>query len=200
MPQQAQVTSFDALEAFHAQLIVYLTKARAATDDVTGDVKRTRAWLQSDQRRTLEALVRHRAKELEQAQQELFSSRVSQLENASTAQNAAVARARRAFDAAQAKLTVLKKWDRRYDNEVALLAKPVDGLRGFLAKDLREAVFSLEQALRTLDDYAGRGGLISFSPPGAVGKISAPPGEEESSPEKISETADKSGGLEGRQS
>jgi len=189
MPSPAQVTSFDALETFRAQLIVYLTKARAATDDVMGDVVRTRAWLQSDQRTFLEAQVRRRTKELEQAQQELLSSRVSQREASSTAQAMAVTRSKRALEEAQAKLAVLKKWNRRFDNEVALLAKPVDGLRGFLAKDLGAVVFSLEQTLRTLDDYAGRGGLISLSQPG----------NEEFKPGKISETVDKPGGIEGQQ-
>ncbi|MBI5772305.1 MAG: hypothetical protein HZA89_01010 [Verrucomicrobia bacterium] len=197
MPQQAQVTSLDALETFRAQLLVYLTKARAATDDVMGDVTRTRAWVQSDQRRVLEAQLHRRTKELEQAQQELLSSRVSQLKEASSAQVMAVTRARRALDAAQDKLAVLKKWNRRYDNEVSLLAKPVDRLRGFLAKDLREAVFSLEQTLRTLDDYASRGGFGPPNPPVNPGKIPAEAGGE--LPAKIiSESAGEPGKLGGQ--
>lgn len=168
MPTQAQVTSLDALETFRAQLVVYLEKARAAADDVMSDVSRTRAWLQTDQRAALEGQVRRRMKALELAQQELFSSRVSQLDDQPAVKVMAVTRAKRSLAEAQAKLTVLKQWARRYDNETAPLAKPVDKFRSFLVTDLQAAVFSLEQTLRTLDDYTGRGGFSSTSQPASA--------------------------------
>lgn len=163
MPQQAQITSLDALATFRSQLLVYLAKTRTATADVLDDVARTRVWLQDGQRAFWEAQVRRCQKELEMAQQELFSSRVSRLEAASSAKVMAVTRAQRALAAAEEKLAAVKRWSRRYDNEVAPLAKPVDNLRSFLTTELREAVFVLEQTLRTLDDYAGRGGFGSPS-------------------------------------
>ena len=48
MPHSAKVTSFEALDAFKASLIVYLEKAGCVLDDGSDDVVRTRIWLQSD--------------------------------------------------------------------------------------------------------------------------------------------------------
>ena len=45
MPERAHVTSVDALELFRSQLIVYLSKARPALDEVSAEVVRTRVWL-----------------------------------------------------------------------------------------------------------------------------------------------------------
>src|SRR5438046_9744601 len=74
MPQRAQVTSVEALEAFRASLIVYLSKARPTLEEVSADVLRTRLWLENEQRTHWENQVRRRHKELEQAQKALFSA------------------------------------------------------------------------------------------------------------------------------
>ena len=53
MEGQARVGSIDALEAFRAALIRYTERAKRALDDVTGEVKRTRGWLETDGHITL---------------------------------------------------------------------------------------------------------------------------------------------------
>ena len=50
MEGQARVGSIDAIQDFRAALIRYAERARRALDDVTGEVKRTRGWLESEQR------------------------------------------------------------------------------------------------------------------------------------------------------
>ena len=67
MPQQAQVRSVDALDSFRASLIVYLSQARPALEEVSAEVVRTRVWLETEQRNYWENQVRRRRKELEQA-------------------------------------------------------------------------------------------------------------------------------------
>ena len=74
MPERAHVTSVEALEEFRATLIVYLTKARPTLEEVSGDVMRTRLWLENEQRVHWEAQVRRRTKELEEAQAALFQA------------------------------------------------------------------------------------------------------------------------------
>ena len=79
MPDRAHVTSVDALESFRANLIVYLSKARPTLEEVSADVQRMRGWLESEQRTHWENELRQRSQALEEAQQALFSSKLSTL-------------------------------------------------------------------------------------------------------------------------
>ena len=72
MPEQARITSVEAIEAFRADLLVYLEKARNVVDEVSEEVTRTRAWLQDDRSRHWAQQVKRRTMELQERQQELF--------------------------------------------------------------------------------------------------------------------------------
>ena len=49
MGEQVKVTSLDALEAFRARLIVFITKAKRSVDMATDEVRRARQWLERRQ-------------------------------------------------------------------------------------------------------------------------------------------------------
>jgi hypothetical protein len=154
MPQRAIVTSVDALEEFRASLVVYLSKARPALEEESADIMRTRSWLEDEQRLYWESQVRRRAKELEQAQQALFSARISNLREASSAEIMAVNRAKRAFEEAEGKLKTLKHWNREFDHRTQPLVKQMEKLHTVLANDMVQAVAYLTQTINTLDAYA----------------------------------------------
>ncbi|SRR5712691_11790706 len=154
MAQRAQVTSVEALEDFRATLIVYLSKARPTLEEVSADVLRTRLWLENEQRTHWEIEVRRRHKELERAQQELFSARLSNLRKETAAEVMAVHRARRSLDEAQTKLLTLKRWLREFDAASQPLVKQMEKLHTVLANDMVKAVAYLGQAVNTLDAYA----------------------------------------------
>ncbi len=156
MPQQAQVTSVEALDLFRSQLIVFTEKARIAADDVMDDYNRTRQWLEHDRLEYWQAQIRRRSKDLENAQQELFSARLSNLQDTTSAQQQAVNRARRALDEAVTKVALVKKWTQRYENEAAPLAKQVDMLRSFIGHDLRDAAATLALMTTSLHAYLER--------------------------------------------
>jgi len=162
MPERAQVRSIDALEAFRSNLIVYLSKARPTLEEVSSDVQRMRGWLENEQRAHWENEVRRRSRALEEAQAALFSSRISRLSEASAAEQMAVQRTKRALDEAEAKLRVLKQWNRVFDNRVDPLVKQMEKLHTVLAHDMVQAVAFLTQAIRTLDAYA------RVAPPAAI--------------------------------
>jgi cyclopropane fatty-acyl-phospholipid synthase-like methyltransferase len=155
MPQKAHVTSVEAIEAFRANLINYVSKARPTLEEVSADVLRARSWLQNDQRTYWEAQVRRRAKELEEAQQALFSANIANLREQTSVEQAAYHRARRAFNEAQDKLRTLKKWNREFDGSVGPLVKQMEKLHTILANDLTQAIVYLAEVVRTLDAYAG---------------------------------------------
>jgi hypothetical protein len=84
----------------------------------------------------------------------------------------AVQRTKRARDEAEAKLRVLKQWNRVFDNRVDPLVKQMEKLHTVLAHDMVQAVAFLAQAIRTLDAYADvaqPGGFPGAAPPGRQG-------------------------------
>lgn len=154
MPQLAQVRSVDALDSFRASLIVYLSQARPALEEVTAEVVRTRVWLETEQRTYWESQVRRRRKELEQAQAALFSARIGNLRHESSAELMLVQRAKRALDEAENKLRVLKKWNQDFEGRVQPMVKQMEKLHTVLSNDMVKAVAYLAQVLNTLSAYA----------------------------------------------
>jgi len=171
MPDRAHVTSVDALEAFRSNLIVYLSKARPTLEEVSSDVQRMRGWLDGEQRMYWENEFRRRSRALQEAQAALFSSRLSRMREPSAAEQMAVQRTKRALDEAEAKLRVLKQWNRVFDNRVDPLVKQMEKLHTVLAHDMVKAVAFLAQAINTLQAYA------EIAPPAAAG---TPSGENKS--------------------
>jgi len=155
MAERAQVTSVEAIEAFRARLIVYLTKARAAVEEASAEVSRTRQWLEVDQRRYWEDQLRLRRKKLERAQNELSSARLSTLQDATGAQQMAVRKAREAVYEAEAKLNLLKRWDHELENRAEPLLRQTIHLQHALNNDLPKAIAYLAQTVKTLDEYSG---------------------------------------------
>ena len=154
MAERAQVSSIDALEAFRSNLVIYVSKARPALEEVSAEVVRTRSWLETEKRTYWENQVRRRRKELEAAQEALFSARISNLRKESAAEQLAFHRARRAVDEAEDKLHIVKKWTREYDSRVQPLLKQMEKLHTLLSHDLTLAVAYLTEALNLLAAYA----------------------------------------------
>jgi chromosome segregation ATPase len=154
MPDKAHVTSLDALDAFRANLIVYVSQARPALEEVAADVMRTRSWLENQQRSLWENQLRRRVKELERAQQSLFSARLGALRRETAADQMAVHRAKRAVEEAETKLRMIKKWLREFEGRVQPMVKQTEKLHTILTNDMVKAVAYLTQALDTLAAYA----------------------------------------------
>ena len=157
MAESARVSSIEAIAAFRARLLVFLTKSRPALEEVSGEIMRTRLWLQNDQRIHWEGQIRQRAKKLETAQHELYSARLARIREVTTAEQSAVNKTRRALDEAEEKLRTLKRWNRDFDSQVEPLVKQVDKLQTFLVHDLTKAGVHLAQILKSLDAYANAG-------------------------------------------
>ena len=153
MRAQAQVTSVEAIEAFRAELVVYLAAMKPVIEEVANEVMHTRTWLQDDQRRRWQQELRVRGRRLEDARQELFNASVSRVGEATSFQQMAVQRAQRDVRAAEDKLAAIKKWGRDLDNKAAPLVKQMEQLHGFLTVEMMRAVAYLDQALAALDAY-----------------------------------------------
>jgi hypothetical protein len=150
----AHVSSSDAIASFRASIISYLGRTRPIVEDVCDDVTRMRQWLEHDRRVHWENEVRRRTRELEAANQALYSARLSNLRDVTSAEQAAVLRARRGLTAAEEKLKVVKRWVREFDHRVGPLVKQLEQLRTMLSNDMPKAVLDLAQVLQRIDAYA----------------------------------------------
>ena len=168
MADKAHVTSTDALEAFRANLVLYVSRARPTVEEVSSDVLRTRLWLQNDQRLHWERQLRRRTKELEQAQAALSGARLSDLRGDKTVEQNAVRRAKAAIEEAEAKLKRLKQWNREFDTQVQPLVKQLEKLHTVLSNDMLLANAYLAKAINTLAEYA------EMAPPSLPSASSAP--------------------------
>jgi len=164
MPQKAHVTSLDALESFRSHLIVYVSQARPALEEVSSDVMRVKLWLENDQRTHWENEVRRRTKVLEQAQQSLFSARLGILRQESSAEQLLVHRAKRTLEEAETKLRMVKKWARDYDGRVQPLLKQIEKLHSVLSHDLVKAMAYLAEVIKTLAAYAETRPVTEIAP------------------------------------
>lgn len=154
MPEQARVTSLEALQTFRSNLIVYVSQARPLLEEVSAGVLRTHLWLENEQRSRWENQIRKQLKELHQAQQALFSAKLGSLSQGMSAEQLAVHRAKRTLEESETKLKIVKKWDRDYDGRAQPLVKQMEKLHTVLSTDMVQAIAYLTQAINTLSAYA----------------------------------------------
>ena len=154
---------------------------------------RTRQWVEHDQRVFWQKEMKVRHRELEQAQGELFSSRLSRIDTPSAAQQLAVQKATRAIRHAEEKLRILKKWDRELETRTEPSLKLVEQLHGFLTADMGKAVAYLTHIIQTLQAYSESGPAPVAMPSGAP----ADPTTTESEPAAGSTTETSANGQTG---
>jgi hypothetical protein len=188
MPDQAHVSSVDAVDLFRAALLVYVSKARPVLEDACDEVSRMRQWLQTSQRIHWENEVRKRTRILENAQQALLSANIANLREPGMAEKLAVTKAKRALTEAEDKLKQVKRWNRDFDQQVGPLVKQLEQVRTMLVNDMPKAAVHLSQVVKTLDAYANvapsSAGIPSL--PTDAKTEDAPANEEQASPKEIS--------------
>ncbi|WP_395718742.1 hypothetical protein [Prosthecobacter sp.] len=153
MADQARISNLDAIEAFRSALIVFISKTRQSLEMAQDAVKKTRAWLQTEQPAFWSAQIKQRQKRLDQANAELMSARMSEFVETPSVQQMAVRKAKAALEEAQAKLERTKAWARDYDRAVAPLSRKLDALRDYIENDLTLATAHLVEIQKILDAY-----------------------------------------------
>ena len=154
MAEQVKVTSIDGLESFRSSLILFQVKARRSLDMVGDEVRRTRQWIENNQRLHWEGEVRKWKKIYDRAQQELLTARLSEFIDSPSAQQAAARKSKHALDEAEEKLRCVKTWNRDFDGLTEPLTRTLEGLRHFLEQEIPHGIAFLSQAQKTLESYA----------------------------------------------
>lgn len=155
----AHVTNLEALERFRASLILFIERSNHVLDEVSEEVKRTRIWLQTDQRLRLGQEMKRRQRELEMLEQELFTARLSDLAQKKTGVQMQVNQKRREMREIEDTLRKIAAWLRNYDSTVETEARKVEKLRHHLDSDMSRAVTFLNESIRQLGAYASGGEL-----------------------------------------
>ena len=155
MPDRANVSSIDTIDRFRSSLIVYLEKARATVDDVSDDVQKTKFWLEGEQTRKWQMEIRKRTRRLEEAQQELFTARLSGFTEDTQFQQMAVNRAKRELEAAEQKMKTIRRWMRDFDSVVMPVAKQLEKIDSVLTGTMPKAIAHLTEITKALEAYAG---------------------------------------------
>ncbi len=153
MATQARIDSVDALEFFRSRLIIFVNKARLNNAEVVNEVRRTRSWLQTDQRPHWEREIRRRRKVLDQVQQELLSARMSPLHGDLSGKQTAVRKASRALEEAEDKLRKVREWIRNFDSTMDPLVHRLESLNRLIDFKMPKGIVFLTQAQRAIAAY-----------------------------------------------
>jgi len=153
----AHVTNLESLERFRSSLVLFLERANLILDEVGEEVKRTRIWLQSEQRLKLALEMKRIHRELEMLEAELFSARLSDLAQKKTGVQMLVNQKRRETRELEETQRKVAGWLRGYDSIVETEAKKVEKLRHHLDTDMVRAVTYLKEAILQLNAYSSGG-------------------------------------------
>lgn len=153
----ANVTNLEALARFRASLVLFLERAGLVLDEASDEVKRTRIWLQSEQRLRLQHERKRRERELEMLEQELFSARLSDLAQKKTGVQMQVNKKRRELRELEDTERKVAAWLRNYDSTVEPEGRKVEKLRHFIDADMARGLSFLDESIRLLQAYADGG-------------------------------------------
>lgn len=167
MSDQVKVSSIDALEAFRADLIQYVEKARVALEDAEGEVRRTRTWLDVDRTNYWTRQLKLRTKELEQVEAELYNATITRPNESHASHKMAVLKAKRRLEEAEAKIIVVKKWRQTYDNRVTPMLRQLDPMFFLVGLQLPKGIHSLGESIKALQAYAEKGPTVKPALPSA---------------------------------
>jgi|688.fasta_scaffold343613_3 hypothetical protein len=168
MSDQVKVSSIDALEAFRADLIQYVEKARVALEDAEGEVRRTRTWLDVDRTNYWTRQLKQRAKELDQVEAEFYNAKITRPTESHAFHKMAVLKAKRRLEEAESKILVLKKWRQTYDNRVTPMLRQLDPMFFLVGLHLPKAIHSLGESIKALQAYAEKGPTAKPAPPSVL--------------------------------
>ncbi|MEM9016606.1 MAG: hypothetical protein AAGC68_06300 [Verrucomicrobiota bacterium] len=157
MADRARVNSIENLEQFRASLVLFVERASLIVDEVSEEVKRTRIWLQTEQKLRLTHEIKRKNRKLEMLEQELFTARLSKLKNAKTGQQMQINQVRRELRELEDKTRAVASWLRNFDSNVETEARKVEKLRFLLDSETRRALTLLGESVRLLNEYASGG-------------------------------------------
>ncbi len=175
MSDQARISSIEALEAFRADLVKYVEKARIALEDAESEVRRTQMYLDMDRYGYWTAQCKQRNKLLEQAEAELYNVTLSSPTESHAFQKMAVTKARRNLEEAESKLLLVKRWRQSFENRATPLLRQLDPMFFLVGRHLPKGIHALGESIKALQAYAEKTPFIKPNTPAATPPAGDPP-------------------------
>lgn len=174
MSDQARVSSIDALEAFRADLVQYVEKARVALEDAESEVRRTRSWLDVDRAGYWSGQCKQWRKRLEQAEAELYNVMLTSPQESHAFQKMNVVKVRRKLEEAEEKVRVVHHWRQTFENRATPLLRQLDPMFFLVGRQLPKGIHSLGEVIKALQAYAEK---VPGTKPAGTLPAAPPPGE-----------------------
>lgn len=156
MAERANITDIQVLDRFRSQLLVFIEKASSTLDEVSDEVKRTRIWLQTEQKLNLERETRRTQKSLEQLESEFFSARLTDASERKTGLQMQMRKKKQELRDLEKKIRAVQAWLRNFDSTVEVEARKVDKLKHMIDSEMKQACQFLNQAAQALADYSNQ--------------------------------------------
>ena len=156
MSTPARITSTDELEAFRGALLEFISKARKALDDATSETRRTREWLAHDRVRHWQHRMKVLEKQVEQAEQELYSVRLTAPHDNHATHRMTLIKARRAHAEATEKARKSRFWRQQFDHKAEAIMAQLAPLQHQVDQALPKAVHCLGESIKAIQAYTGQ--------------------------------------------
>lgn len=154
LADRANISDIEALEEFRAVLVLFSERLGAVINEVSEEVKRTRIWLETEQKMALQQAMKRHQRDMQQLEAEMFTARLSKLKQAKTGQQMLINSKRRHMRELEETMRKLAGWQRNFDTVVEIEARKVDKLRHFIDIDMKKANTFLTESVKQLSAYA----------------------------------------------
>lgn len=179
MSSQATVQSVDALKAFRGALALYGEDTLAALGAVESEVRRTVLWLEQNRPAYWHEQIKRRREEVSRAKAEVFRRKLQKRPDYTPAMSEQVENLRRAeasLQDAEKRLTLVRKWQPRFQHALLEYHGTVQRLKDLAATDIPNAALLLGRIVESIEAY------LAVHPPSSTGP-GGEPGSGRASPE-----------------
>ncbi|MHB1557025.1 MAG: hypothetical protein ACYC61_06065 [Isosphaeraceae bacterium] len=179
MSSQATVLSVDALKAFRGALALFSEDTLAALGAVDSEVRRTVLWLEQNRPAYWHEQIKRRREEVSMAKAEVFRRRIQKRPDYTPAMSEQVENLRKAeasLQDAEKRLTLVRKWQPRFQHAMLEYHATVQRLKDLAASDIPNAALLLGRIVESIEAY------LAVQPPSGTG-LGGEPGAGRASPE-----------------
>ena len=96
--------------------MLFIEKANTSVDEVSEQVKRTRIWLQSEQKLNLQREIHRKNKEMELVEAEFYSARLADATERKSGIQMRLRRLKQEIREIEEKIRAVQAWTRHYDS------------------------------------------------------------------------------------
>jgi len=155
MRQAANVRSLDAIAAAKAAVAEFREVVKLALSEASAEVQRTHWWLQNEQPLYWRGELKKRNDKLQQAKSEYHRAQLQAINSSVSTreQRKLVDRAQAAFEEAEKKAALCRRWAVEFERESLLFRGALQPLQRAVEGDLERATVRLDQLMDRLDAY-----------------------------------------------